>query len=153
MDSVKNQTKIEAAWIAFKRSFTTMDRKTMTWANYLNQTSKFKTIILPIIALAAFFWFINDLPLQLQTFSFAFFMLWVLATVAVILLIGSKFMSWVSIKIYHYREKHWLMPSFYFWSLTIIFGIVLGIAMTTILTAAAMIIGVIIFMLIGKLGR
>lgn len=112
-------------WDAFKLSFTTLDLRTVSFINWMNRLSKFKAAIIPVIIWLGVFFIITHLPLESQFLEKPLLIVLLLIASFTVIVIGGKFMSWVTVKLHHASHKNFLLPTFYFWVLSLIFGVLL----------------------------
>lgn len=123
-------------WDAFKLSFTTLDLRTISFINWMNRMSKFKVALVPIFIFLGVFFIVTHLPLESQFLEKPLLIVMFLLAIGTVGVIGGKFMSWVTIKLYHVTHKKFLLPTAYFWGLSMIFGVLL-----TSLTFLAVVFG------------
>lgn len=109
----------------------------------MSHVSKFKSAFLPVLCFFVALYFAGHLSLQLQYLENPLLVGLLLLTVLTVFTTGGKFMSWVTLKLYHATHKKFLLPIFYFWFFVLVSGV--GLAF---LTAMAVIFGGLVIVLI-----
>lgn len=109
-----------------KNSFTQMDDFTVRYCNKMRSKSVFKTIIIPAVMLILVFWVTNEISSNsLKDWVDNLCAFIALSTAFIVVTyIGTKFISWVTFKIYkHFNEA--LIPTFFYWLFSVVFGFVI----------------------------
>lgn len=134
-----------------KSSFTTMNAFTRHYANEIHHKNKKQTVIYPVLSLVAIFFVAISFSTSLMI-EWPFYALPVVAVV-VFTYVGTKFMSWVSFKIYEYFN-HRYVPTFFYWFLSFVFGaIITGFAIISamyVFIGIALVVGFILTILLGR---
>lgn len=135
----------------FMDAFTTMNAFTRQYANEIHHKNKKQTVIYPVLSLIAIFFVVTQFSTSLMI-EWPFYALPVVAVV-VFTYVGTKFMSWVSFKIYEYFD-HRYVPTFFYWFFSFIFGaIITGLVVISamyVFIGIALVVGLIVTILLGR---
>lgn len=133
-----------------KSMFTTMNDFTVQYTNEIHHKSKRQTIVYPVLSLIALFFIVTKFSTSLMI-EWPFYALPV-AAVVVFTYVGTKFMSWVTLKIFEYFN-HRLVPTFFYWFFSLIFGtIITGLVIISamyVFIGIALVVALIVVWLLG----
>ena len=118
--------------------FTEMNDTTVNHANRMIKMSKKKALGVPLLIDVVMFWLLMSRHVTLYYGTTVPTILLLIIMIGTMVFVGTKFTSWVTLKVYEKYNK--LVPTFWYWLLSVVFGVLISIATVAFAGVAMLVI-------------